>query len=569
MSDTERSASKQGDHEELIIEQDEIYTKMKKFMENYRKDGPARKTLPNLEKRVFNIQNYWDEFRANDKALSRLKTQKIMKLDYFTKDRYTEVEEFYISSISEIEALKISKFSETQSNSQSTISNPDIRNRPNGGIQKAEIKLPKIELPKFSGNYSEWPGYHDLFRSLVHNSRLSNVEKLHYLQSSLCGEALKLVGHFQKTDANYEAAWSALIGRYDNKRVLVNTYLKKLLSIPSLTLDTAENNRRLIDDTDECIQELIKLKIDTSNWDPILVHVIVRKLHPDTHTLWEQSLKNQTELPTFSELKEFLESRFRTLEAIGTKKFTRPYQFRESQSQSKMYQSYATIIESTCVICSGAHVTRKCPKIINANVKARLDLVRRKGLCGNCLGHRHKASDCSSTTGCLKCGRRHHTLLHYANFSKSESAENTKSKQQQNHSDKPSNLDKKEDKVASFACHGTRNQVLLATALVNVETSTGLHTLRVLLDQGSQANFITDSAVQRLQLKRERTNTIVSGIGGVEAGKALDAVSLTLQSRTNKTIIQIEKAFVLKSLTDFLPSTEPDNSSWSHLQGYH
>ena len=52
------------------------------------------------------------------------------------------------------------------------------------------IKLPSIELPSFDGTISKWFHFRDTFDSLIiQNTTLSNVLKLHYLISSLKGEA--------------------------------------------------------------------------------------------------------------------------------------------------------------------------------------------------------------------------------------------------------------------------------------------------------------------------------------------------------------------------------------------
>lgn len=54
------------------------------------------------------------------------------------------------------------------------------------------VKLPVIDIPKFSGDYSEWLSFCDAFSSLVHTNRsLNNIQKFQYLRSALMGSALK------------------------------------------------------------------------------------------------------------------------------------------------------------------------------------------------------------------------------------------------------------------------------------------------------------------------------------------------------------------------------------------
>lgn len=48
------------------------------------------------------------------------------------------------------------------------------------------IKLPKIQLPKFDGNYECWLEYRDSFESLINqNSGISSIQKFHYLFRAL------------------------------------------------------------------------------------------------------------------------------------------------------------------------------------------------------------------------------------------------------------------------------------------------------------------------------------------------------------------------------------------------
>ena len=58
-------------------------------------------------------------------------------------------------------------------------------------------RLPKLNLPSFSGNYKQWTSFIDLFNSSVDsNSQLSNAQKLQYLKASLTNDAAKLLSSF-------------------------------------------------------------------------------------------------------------------------------------------------------------------------------------------------------------------------------------------------------------------------------------------------------------------------------------------------------------------------------------
>ena len=67
------------------------------------------------------------------------------------------------------------------------------------------LKLPKLSLPTFTENYSEWTPLSDTFNSTVDIKRtLSNIQKLHYLKTSLKDEPARVLSHLPTSNANYE-----------------------------------------------------------------------------------------------------------------------------------------------------------------------------------------------------------------------------------------------------------------------------------------------------------------------------------------------------------------------------
>lgn len=66
------------------------------------------------------------------------------------------------------------------------------------------IRLPKLELPKFTRKYDEWCPFFDSFNSLIHaNTSLSDIQRLQYLRASLAGDAVKINSALEISDANY------------------------------------------------------------------------------------------------------------------------------------------------------------------------------------------------------------------------------------------------------------------------------------------------------------------------------------------------------------------------------
>lgn len=89
----------------------------------------------------------------------------------------------------------------------------------NGNIPSGSYRLPELKIPIFSGNFSKWLEFKEMFSSLVHNNEhIQKVHKFHYLTSYLDGEAAEVISNFDICADNYDEAWALLCERYDNKR---------------------------------------------------------------------------------------------------------------------------------------------------------------------------------------------------------------------------------------------------------------------------------------------------------------------------------------------------------------
>jgi len=88
------------------------------------------------------------------------------------------------------------------------------------------LKLPAINLPIFSGQYDRWISFSDMLRAMIHeNDSLPEIQKFHYLKSSLSGEAERLVSNLPMTANNYKIAWKLLVERYENKRLIAASHI--------------------------------------------------------------------------------------------------------------------------------------------------------------------------------------------------------------------------------------------------------------------------------------------------------------------------------------------------------
>lgn len=104
--------------------------------------------------------------------------------------------------------------------------------------------------------------------------------------------------------------------------------------------------------------------------------------------------------------------------------------------------------------------------------------------------------------------------------------------------------------------------MLLATARVKVFNSSGCkQTIRALLDQGSQASFVT---VKFLGLTRKPVSGFVSRLGEGRM-RIKHTASLHVESRHNPVSSIHVNAYVLHSITSLLPTTKLRVSEWADI----
>lgn len=483
------------------------------------------------------------------------------------------------------------------------------------------IRLPKIDLATFSGDYCEFPSFINMFDNIVHqNPSLSPVQKKHYLLSCLKGEPLNLVKHLANIPENYEVARKLICDRYNNKRMIADTHLNAMLSLPTVSAKNVSNLRSFVNCLQENSRGLSSLQFPVEQWSFLLLHIFTRKLDDELRTKFE--LTYQTDIPKFNDLVTFLDNLCKTIETSGfvhqnaCKDSNSKHQTSGSSNKSKV--SFTSSVTSsnnnknysngnpTCTLCAGSHLLFKCVKFISMDVKSRNEFVKSKNLCFNCL-RSHRVYDCNSRSRCQMCQRKHNSLLHLSGEShvnsnsypqrnsqqssnniviraESESNPSTSSSYNSERSSTQPELATahcaRADTIAPYPSHShsreraiansetTSRHTFLATALIEVNVRVGdrYQTVRALLDPGSMANFITTSCAQRLGLRYSKTDVLISGIGGNNKMAPKGQLHLNLRpSAVNDPPLRVE-LFVLPKITSQIPVTTIDASVMQHFK---
>nr|XP_029729214.1 uncharacterized protein LOC109404959 [Aedes albopictus] len=424
----------------------------------------------------------------------------------------------------------------------------------------SDLKLPRMNMPVFSGNYLEWQSFYDLFDSLVHqNPTLKDSQKLYFLKTNLAGEAAFLISHLKIEDANYQPALTKLKSRYDKPREIANQHIKRFLAQPTLTSPSSHGLRSLHDVSDEVIRALHAMnREDRDTW---LLFILSEKVDPDTKQLWCQKMAEMDEanidLQCFL---KFVQSRSFALQSAQPVRPKSSVPFKQpsrAPPQSRGATAFVATNPPFCNVCNKPnHHLYQCGKFIHMNHDDRLAHVNRMKLCNNCLKV-HPGESCKSGA-CRKCNLPHHTLLHPP--SSSASLQPAASSSVMAPANSGSSAQSLISALDSPSCLDA-SSVLLATVAINVLDSQGRpHACRAVLDCASQVSFISDDFSKRLGLKTVAASMDLEGISSTPA-HADKCAEIIISSRCTDYRTSVS-CMVLPKITKMLPCKPANIDGW-------
>ncbi|XP_022824611.1 uncharacterized protein LOC111355114 [Spodoptera litura] len=400
----------------------------------------------------------------------------------------------------------------------------------------SSVRLPKIELPKFSGSYHDWLEFRDTFISIIHkNEDIDKVNKLHYLRASLKGSASLIIDNLEFGSDNYDAAWELLCSRYDNKRLLVNNHVQAIFNLNGINKESSKSLRHIVDTVNKNLRALSTLGQPVQHWDTLIIYIMTSKLDQVTNREWEEHRNSLADPPTLGVFVNFISSRADLLETLEESK---PFKYKTESIVNNTHKSksFAVTYESSnskplsCPICKESHFLFQCNKFRILPVQDRIKKAHTSNVCLNCLRPGHYAQKCK-LGHCRYCTEKHNTLLH---------------------TDKESpNM---QNIVLSANHLNTSRVVLLSTALVKVSDAEGNHhDARVLLDNGSTANFISEDFCRKLRIHTYPIKSQVKGINN-QSSACTHGCTILLKSRHSEAEIDLN-CHVISKVSSSIPNT--------------
>lgn len=371
--------------------------------------------------------------------------------------------------------------------------------------------LPKLSLPTFSGNVLEWQSFWDSYDAAVHsNPHLLDVQKFNYLKAQLEGDAARAISGFTLTNANYLKALDLLRERFGRTNKIVQAYMKSLLQIPAPSC-TISSLRQFYDHLETFVRGLESLEKYQESYGELLVPVIIGKLPIEIR----KSLAhvNENECWSLNDLRKAISRELRIMETVldpqvpevglPTASFFTSTNPRRQNRQVRS-QNHRTSNQKKCVFCDNEHLSQNCATV--RDYDARVQIVKRKRLCFNCLGP-HQIVNCRSHFKCNICQRKHHTSI-------CPGEQTTNPHNNPPHNNQPTNqprtrpLQQTNTSVFHATTTDSAPQVLLKTAIAPVCSDTYTVDANILFDEGAQSSFITEKLANELQLKRTGSDIV-------------------------------------------------------------
>ncbi|GBN70456.1 hypothetical protein AVEN_228019-1 [Araneus ventricosus] len=160
--------------------------------------------------------------------------------------------------------------------------------------EKRKFKLPKIELKKFDGDAKDYLTFWSQFRKIHEDSSIPNEDKFQYLLQTVVPEskASRVIESFPATADNYPKAISQLQERFGRDDILVQKYVRDLLSMVMQNAVTGRSKTdlpALYDELVATLRALESLGRTQEKYGDFLSPLVVSCLPEEVSVAWERS----------------------------------------------------------------------------------------------------------------------------------------------------------------------------------------------------------------------------------------------------------------------------------------
>ena len=159
---------------------------------------------------------------------------------------------------------------------------------------EVKIKLPKLELPKFKGDITQWQGFWDQFNSSTYeNKYLPDIEKCNYLKTFLTDSAYSLISGVSLNSEHYKDTVNVLKERFGNKQTLIFSYMDCFAQLPVVeNSNDVINLQKLYYKIEISVRNLDSLDVKKETYGNLLISIINTRLPEELCLYLSRKFKN-------------------------------------------------------------------------------------------------------------------------------------------------------------------------------------------------------------------------------------------------------------------------------------
>ncbi|XP_011707938.1 PREDICTED: uncharacterized protein LOC105462784 [Wasmannia auropunctata] len=372
---------------------------------------------------------------------------------------------------------------------------------------KRAYKLPKIEIPKFSGELKDWLQFWSLFKNIHEDPTITKEDKFQYLIQAMTKDsrASEVVSSFPPTAVNYDKVITSLKNRFGREDLLVEVYVREMLKL--VLSKTKVNNytplSRIYDRLETQLRALESLGVTTDMCAAMLYPLVESSLPEDLLRVWQRNPKaiaSTTSKQRLDELMIFLQAEVLSEERIAMavdgfglndeQSTSQNKSKKKSKAESKEIATAAGLLstkenKNPCIFCGQNHDSASCVKAKKMSREERCQVVKKKNACYHCLKTGHSYKFCRYKEKCAWCGKRH-VLIMCRNVSSISPDDNQK--------EEPTDAQEQ----SSLASVLMNCEVFLQTLRIKLINKGKERVVRAVFDTGSHRSYVLDSYAKEL-----------------------------------------------------------------------
>ena len=459
------------------------------------------------------------------------------------------------------------------------------------------IQLPVAQLPTFDGNPLNYYLFMRLFEANVERSTVDSGSRLARLIQYCTGKAKHVIAGCSAMEpaAGYIEAKALLKSRFGNDYTISEAWIDKVTLGPCLKASDREDLQDLSDDLCNCHHTLTAMgcmaEVDNQK---TLVKVIAR-LPPYLQHRWRRDVvairRQKSANPNFGDVVKFVKEAAQEANdpTYGNVTLDLPVRQRVDTNANKSGKAYAqrrvvmsAVAQSedlphtqVCPLCSQQHSLFGCQAFKNASLEKRLEVVKQKRLCFNCLRAGHRSTACNVNRVCTVpgCGRKHTKFLHPATSAATAANPSPPPIREEGQLDLASHsgyVETSEATGCSVTGAGGKCIALpIVPVLIRNRETQGEMCTYALLDSGSTNSFCSHELVSQLGLKGERVSLSLTTLEKADSHVLTTAVCVEVSSVHGGDRLVLPTVYVRETLPVSVQNmAKPDDiMEWPHLRG--